>query len=138
MPPVLPREIAQNYGIEVVFAAFPTHISEVMGFYDFDGRKIFVNADDHVNRQTFTIAHELGHALLHIDFREQYQVLLRRPMGAEADPLEKEANHFAAKLLVPKRFLDQYYKIASVSELARLFVVSEEVIRYRLKNEYNL
>lgn len=135
VPPVLPKQLAENYGLDVVFARFPDKWRSVMGFLDFDERKIFVNLDDPPNRQTFTIAHELGHWRLHRPEIEKdrslYKVLLRSPMGAVKDRLEQEANAFAANLLVPLQFLDDYSRVARDSELARLFGVSEEVIRYR-------
>jgi Zn-dependent peptidase ImmA (M78 family) len=141
-PPVLPKEIAQNYGIEVLFADFGGVSNEVSGFFDFSARAIYVNNKDPSTRQGFTIAHELGHFMLHSDLfsrhPEEYKVLLRAPIGGVKDPLEQEANAFAAHLLVPRAFLERYYKVASPKELARLFIVSEEVIRYRLKNEYDL
>jgi Zn-dependent peptidase ImmA (M78 family) len=99
------------------------------------GRIIYVSEKEHPRRQTFTIAHELGHALLHgklfESHPEDYQVLLRTPIGATKDPLEQEANAFAGHLLVPASLLAKYQRIADNSELARLFNVSEDVIRYR-------
>lgn len=135
-PPVAPIEIAQNYGIKVLFADFSEgDVADVSGFYDLNGSAIYVNRAEPARRQTFTIAHELGHALLHRDIfvrhPEEYKVLLRAPIGSERDPLEQEANAFAAHLLVPGDFLERYSKIASNSELARLFNVSEDVIRFR-------
>ena len=135
-PPISPVEIAANNGIKVFFAEFPKQELEVSGFFDFKTNYIYVNKDEPPRRQTFTIAHELGHAILHgklfRSYPEDYKVLLRTPIGASDDPLEKEANAFAAQLLVPKDMLARYGKIASVSELARLFNVSEDVIRFRL------
>lgn len=135
-PPVLPKELAEAYGIVVKFVRLPPNRRDVMGWMDFKSFTIFVNLDDAPNRQTFTIAHELGHYRLHAEEIERepktYKVLLRRPMGAAKDPLEQEANAFAANLLVPKDFLLPFANIASVYELSRLFIVSEEVIRYRL------
>jgi Zn-dependent peptidase ImmA (M78 family) len=135
-PPVLPREIAENYGIKVLFAQFPENLSQVMGFFDFERDQIIVNSTDPANRQTFTIAHELGHAIMHKaylkDNQNAYKVLLRQPMAAQKDPIEQEANSFAANLLVPRKMLEQYHKLAGVRELSRLFIVSEDVIRWRL------
>ena len=78
------------------------------------------------------------HARLFANHPDEYKVLMRAPLGGVKDPLEQEANAFAANLLVPRQFLDRYYRIASSAELARLFIVSEEVIRYRLKLEYDI
>jgi Zn-dependent peptidase ImmA (M78 family) len=138
-PPVPAVEIAKNNGIRVYFAEFPSTQSEVSGFFDFKNNSIYVNRDEPAGRQTFTVAHELGHALLHGKlFRvhpEDYKVLLRAPIRAASDPLEKEANAFAAELLVPEKMLQHYSKIGSIPELARLFNVSEEVIRFRMTYE---
>ncbi len=136
-PPISPREIANSCGIEVSNVIFRLH-KEVAGFFDFKKNKIYVNHEEPYNRQTFTIAHELGHYFLHKELfdkhPEKYQVLLRKPMGAVVDPLEQEANAFAAELLVPKHLLQEYNKSpVSVKLLATIFVVSEDVIRYRLK-----
>jgi len=45
---------------------------------------------------------------------------------------ETEADTFAANLLVPLFMLKEYKDFATERELARLFFVAEEVIRYRL------
>jgi len=50
-----------------------------------------------------------------------------------SDPLEKEANAFAGSILVPMFLLAPIAEFAGVSELARMFAVSEETIEYRLK-----
>jgi Zn-dependent peptidase ImmA (M78 family) len=136
-PPIVPREIAESYGLRVQVVILPEHLQQVAGFIDFSDRTIFVNESDHYNRQTFTIAHEIGHFLLHKDLFDQhpekYNVLLREPIGAATDPIEKEANAFAADLLVPLDLLNLYRKYATEDELAKLFAVSKEVIGYRLK-----
>lgn len=136
-PPVAPREIAESYGLTVQLVELPGDLNEVAGYIDMGGQTISVNAADPYNRKTFTIAHELGHYLLHRELfkqhPERYQVLMRRPIGVETDPLEKEANLFAAELLVPMEFLKLYGRYATPEELADLFAVSREVIGYRLK-----
>jgi Zn-dependent peptidase ImmA (M78 family) len=134
---VAPREIAESYGLSVQLVELPGDLNAVAGYIDLGDQVISVNAADPYNRKTFTIAHELGHYLLHRELfkqhPERYQVLLRRPIAVETDPLEKEANVFAAELLVPMAFLKLYGKYATPDELADLFAVSREVIGYRLK-----
>jgi len=141
-PPIKPRPIAIAYGLRVLFAGFPESIENISGLYDVRTNEIIVNREDPASRQTFTIAHELGHFLLHKElyerYPEDYRVLSRAPIRASKDPLEQEANAFAAHLLVPRKFLDQYRDIADSRELSRLFIVSEEVIRYRLQLEYGI
>jgi len=141
-PPVSPIEISQNYAIKVLFANFSEEFSAISGLLDIkniNDMSIYVNRAEPPRRQTFTIAHELGHALLHAKLfsshPEEYKVLLRTPLGSSNDPLEQEANAFAAHLLVPGPFLEKYSRIATDIELARLFNVSDDVIRFRKANE---
>lgn len=135
-PPVPVREIVEREGVDVVFARFNTLHRDVAGFTDFRGAKIYVNMEDGLNRQTFTIAHEFGHWVLHRTLFDanprQYNILLRRPRGPNTDPLEKEANAFAAELLVPMNLLHEVKDYLSLSDMANLFAVSEEVIQHRL------
>jgi Zn-dependent peptidase ImmA (M78 family) len=136
-PPVIPREMAESYGLRVEVMELPSDLMRVAGFIDFNQSKIFINSADHYNRQAFTIAHELGHFLMHKDLFEKhpqrYKVLLRMPLGSENDAIEQEANAFAAELLVPLKMIRRYRQYATEDDLAKLFAVSPEVIRYRLK-----
>ena len=83
--------------------------------------QIWVNADEAVQwppRRRFTIAHELGHWVLH---RTGQQALFCRqgvvdpedkPANTRAPiPVtEQEANAFAAALLMPARLIERYYR----------------------------
>jgi Zn-dependent peptidase ImmA (M78 family) len=108
-PPIPALEIAESQGIDVVFDTFDAYKATMAGFCDFSARKIYVNSEDHVNRQNFTIAHELGHWILHREYFLQepskYTILPRFQSPNKGDPFEQEANCFAANLLVPKRLL---------------------------------
>lgn len=72
---------------------------------------IGVNAEQSETRKRFTIAHELGHFILH----NQKMTINRRPIqfrdarseeGIHED--EIEANHFAACILLPKEKVESY------------------------------
>ena len=134
-PPVRIDQIVQNYGLTVVEASFAHPHESVAGFIDFESKQIVVNAADPLNRRIFTAAHELGHWLLHrpvIEKNPDIAILSRVALRqADKDPLEQEANSFAANLLVPKEFLDPV-KEAPIAALADIFGVSTEVIGYRL------
>ncbi|WP_205521377.1 ImmA/IrrE family metallo-endopeptidase [Phaeobacter sp. LSS9] len=136
-PPVNPVEVARNMGVEVRFVGFNEDFQNVSGFYDPDENAIYVNKDEFPLRQTFTIAHELGHALLHRDWAmgEDYRVLMRDDETDHGEPHEKEANAFAAHLLVPRDMLDEYSSLTP-QDLSRLFAVSLPVIKHRLSFEY--
>ncbi|NVK16331.1 MAG: ImmA/IrrE family metallo-endopeptidase [Rhodobacteraceae bacterium] len=145
--PVDPEKIAEDLGIEVVFANFDDSVADdISGFIDFEvtndndskfKAQIVVNSETSVRRQLFTIAHELGHFLMHRDWAESenYVVLPRSNNYFESSkPAEEiEADAFAADLLVPLSELEKVYKHYDLVELADLFMVSEEVISYRIK-----
>ena len=71
---------------------------------------IFVNAsiEDHEGRYTFTIAHEIGHHVLHKELYDELisdrsQILCREE---KKKPLiEQQADRFAACLMMPRRML---------------------------------
>jgi hypothetical protein len=136
-PPVNPVDVARGLGINVHFVEFEPDFANVSGFYDPDENAIVVNKQEFPLRQTFTIAHELGHALLHREWAasEGYRVLMRDDQTDHGEPHEREANAFAAHLLVPRDVLDKYSGL-SPQDLSRLFAVSVPMIKNRLMFEY--
>lgn len=139
-PPVDVYALAKTYGLEIEQQPFPEKYQHISGFISLSNGspKLFVNDNDSQNRKNFTVAHELGHWLLHKDHLlndPNLAVLFRIPLGTlNQDPLEREANTFAANLLVPKAMLDAYRDDKGQRELAQMFGVSEEVIGYRLEH----
>jgi Zn-dependent peptidase ImmA (M78 family) len=137
-PPVDPIRVSRGVGVTVYFVIFEAGKQNISGFFDCDERAIFVNRDEYPLRQTFTIAHELGHKILHEEWAKSsdYRVLLRDANYQSDDPHEKEANAFAAHLLVPRFLLDQYWQRLNVDQLSTLFAVSVPMIKNRLSFEY--
>jgi len=139
--PVNMEEIAQNYGLRIIELDFGERksLKNVSGYIDPKKKRIFIDKHDDPARKAFTIAHELGHWLLHNDKLEaepgKYAILYRRPLRiSNQDPVEAEANYFAACLLVPHESLtDIRRKTQRVDELARAFGVSTEMMSYRIK-----
>lgn len=137
-PPIPLIDIVNAHGLNILYADFSSipDGNKIAGFMDFKRHRIVVNKDDHPNRQRFTIAHELGHYLLHKEYikdESKYKVLLRQPLrDKNYPPEESEANCFAANLLVPKILLKKYKKYPNTIK-ASLFAVSEDVIKYREK-----
>jgi len=140
-PPVPLIDIVTSYGIDIVYANFSSipKGNEIAGFIDLDRNKIFVNKSDSPSRQRFTIAHEFGHYLLHESYvrdKKRYAVLLRRPLkDLNYSEEEKEANCFAANLLVPNQILSKYKDFPN-GIIASLFAVSEDVVKYNRKRNY--
>ncbi|WP_162236097.1 ImmA/IrrE family metallo-endopeptidase [Devosia sp. Leaf64] len=136
-PPIPVLEIAEQTGVNVVFSDFGKHSDTVAGFCDFEARRLYVNAKDIRTRQLFTMAHELGHWVMHreVFLRDpsRYPVLPRFQSVEASNIFEREANCFAANLLVPKRLLDPV-RNSPVSTLAEVFGVSRAMMENRLKN----
>lgn len=136
MPPIDPERIAEEEGVDVIYADFEEPFNKsVSGFFDLKQNRIVINKDISDNRITFTIAHELAHHQMHQEYIKgaNYKPMPRSNVYLDNKPKEEiEADQFAANLLVPLKMLKRYEKVASVSELASLFFVSEGVIRNRL------
>jgi Zn-dependent peptidase ImmA (M78 family) len=114
-----------------------------------EGNVILVNRDHAHTRQRFTIAHELGHLLLHdgrpviVDHVVRAHVNLRDERSSLAtDREEIDANQFAANLLMPAPFVRELVaKMLTrrtgdsvIPGLAKAFDVSEQAMEYRLIN----
>ena len=138
-PPVNPVQIASQLGVSVHFVVFNGESAGVAGLYDPAQDAILVNAEEAGVRQTFTIAHELGHKVMHEDWAksENYKVLWRDPARQSKDRREQEANAFAANLLMPRQMVKDYRNLP-IPALARLFAVSEQVATYRVQKLYGL
>jgi len=139
-PPVNPIVMAEQLGIHVKFVTFTGNSSGISGYYDCKDDSIYVNADEYPLRQTFTIAHELGHRVLHKDWAESeaYKVLWRDEGRQGRDFREQEANAFAASLLMPKYLLDKYVDRISPPSLSTLFAVSLPAMKVRLSHLYGI
>ncbi|MGX7346869.1 ImmA/IrrE family metallo-endopeptidase [Acetobacter pasteurianus] len=134
-PPIPVREIAEQAGVDVIFSSFGASSEKVAGFCDFQARKLYVNSNDIITRQKFTMAHELGHWILHRTFfesnPEQYRVLPRfhKPVN---NHFEREADVFAANLLAPSALLRPVRGFGAAA-LANIFGVSRTMMELRLK-----
>ena len=155
-PPVSLERIAKICDIEIMYSLYQGDTSGLL-IYDPDGTKtIGVNTFHSATRQRFTIAHELGHATLHLKSRpvsrpdvvidKPGEVLFRDELSSQArDPMEIEANAFAADLLMPASMVKQYFVAqvrrrpeATVEDLvetlAKRFEVSAQAMSFRLMN----
>lgn len=85
---------------------------------------IFTNSCSRLSREIFTLAHEIGHVILHLDtgstFIDNTITLSERSM----DEREQEANFFAACLLMPedsvKKFIEFQIQTSSEKEMSAL------------------
>jgi len=134
-PPVNIHEIAKHEGFEVVYLDWPSGLD---GLLDPAFRKIGLNRNVAPTRLRFTLAHELGHAVLNHNAISDISPDIDHPPEATATlypkHLEQEANAFAGCLLVPKMLLREAVRVHRTPKaLARSFDVSEAVICIRLE-----
>ena len=100
-------------------------------------RRVVLRADEPPARQRFTLAHELGHWVCQVKEGHEAPVYCRAAdVAPTADrALEREANVFAAELLMPEPAVrTEWAKAESAAELAAWFGVSEEAMTWRLYN----
>jgi hypothetical protein len=99
-------------------------------------RRIFLNAAESPQRRRFTLAHELGHWVcqcLEGATASRYCRAEEVGLDVSSKALEREANVFAAELLMPENGVrDRWSRAASTDELARWFGVSAEAMSWRL------
>jgi len=117
-------------------------------YLDSDQAVIGVNTRHHPVRQNFTIAHELGHYLLHdqeqLHVDHEFRFRLRCEVSSQGtDIAEREANLFAATLLMPREFLEADLAKEDFVDLlddeflhglSRKYGVSTQALVNRLKN----
>jgi hypothetical protein len=96
-------------------------------------RRIVVRSDEPEPRRRFTIAHELGHWVcqcLEGDMKPVYCRAEEIGVDPEAKALEREANIFAANLLMPE---SEVRRAHAAGETPR-FGVSDDAMSWRLYN----
>ncbi len=147
-PSVNVEKIAESNNIQINFAELEDDLSGFLIVKNNRGT-IAVNSTHHINRQRFTIAHELGHYFLHANDDKNENVFIDKKVfhrGQSASEgtirMEIEANRFAAELLMPRFMMKE--AVAEVGDdidlsddltilsLANKFNVSEQALTYRL------
>jgi Zn-dependent peptidase ImmA (M78 family) len=145
--PVPVERIAKAQGARIFYKSLDDDMS---GFIYRDQTQTVIGVNTHHApvRQNFTIAHELAHFLLHdqeqLHVDHTFRVRLRSAVSSQGtDEAEREANLFAATLLMPKQFLEadlageEYVDLLDselLRALARKYGVSTEALVNRLKN----
>ena len=153
--PVPVDQIAARYAV-VVRQPLPEDVSGMLVPLAGAGSNarwaIVVNSSDSPKRRRFTIAHELGHLLMHkysaphADGR--VQIRFRNEESATGAVREEiEANQFAAELLMPERYVRAYVSrlrldpfdpaddasaLKKLQELARKLQVSVQAVSIRI------
>ena len=93
------------------------------------GRVIFYDDTTSRGRQRFSVAHELGHVLLHSTDSPTVQ---NREISPADNPIESEANVFASRILAPMCVL-HYLNVQSAEEIAEKCDISIVAARIRFE-----
>ncbi len=144
--PIPVEKIATLLGAQIVYQPFSGEISGVVHRNNDGSAVVGVNSSHSPQRQRFTIAHELGHLLLHADenlhIDENFPIGLRSGISGKAvDEHEIEANQFAAELVMPAHFMHKDIKpligidtVLAIHKLAKRYRVSKEAMSIRLSS----
>jgi Zn-dependent peptidase ImmA (M78 family) len=142
--PVPVEELAQRIGATIHLEPFTGELYGMVHRNQDGTAVIGVNSLDAPTRRRFTIAHEIGHLVLHAD--EALHIDERSPIGLRNeksswgnDPREIQANQFAAALLMPLEQLLRDVAMVkgndieqAVDFLARKYEVSPQAMSFRL------
>jgi hypothetical protein len=139
-PPVRPSAIAADLGIVILRISLGPHIAGQLRRDPIKGGTsgfiIFVNMDDHINRQRFTAAHEIAHFILHRDLIEDGVIDDTMYRSDLPGPYETQANQLAADILMPIRLIKKCRQTnpdLDYIQLAKMFGVSQEAMKIRLQ-----
>jgi Zn-dependent peptidase ImmA (M78 family) len=151
--PVDLNVVAKVLGVSVVERTLDADVSGVL-IVKGNEKHILINQDHHARRKRFTTSHEFGHLVLHdmsndrmivdTDIRVYQRVghagsAAYNQAGSTTTPREeKEANLFAAALMMPAQWLQEAAKElrdddSFVELLAKKFDVSEQACFIRLQ-----
>ncbi len=143
--PVPVEQIARGLGAQITYESFDGEISGML-YRDHGTTVIGVNSRHAATRQRFTVAHEIGHLLMHRGqavFIDRFVRVNWR--DGQSNREEAQANAFAAELLMPRAFVQEEIERALsrrrvvtpqglAGVLAKRFEVSAAAMQYRLIN----
>jgi Zn-dependent peptidase ImmA (M78 family) len=141
--PVPVEQLAVALGAQIKYEPFDGQLSGLL-HRSRDRAVIGINSKHPSVRQRFSIAHELGHLVLHQpDFQidpHAFVAFRDRESSTATDPAEIEANQFAAAVLMPEFLLEKHVKELgpdpdleeAITILAKRFGVSEQAMTIRL------
>lgn len=140
--PVDVTSIAMKLGIKVI----PYDLNEISGILVIENEKATIgfNRSESRVRNRYSIAHEIGHYILHKDKEhlfvdKNFKVMFR---DNKSNKYEREANEFAACLLMPKdQLIIEMKKLdldftdeTNIKILASIFDVSSMAMSFRISN----
>ncbi|WP_332649753.1 ImmA/IrrE family metallo-endopeptidase [Lysinibacillus sp. 54212] len=108
-----PFTLAKLLNIQIFYWDLP---EEIRGFYQYEKRNrfIFINSNLSLEEQLVVCAHELGHALFHKNVNTTF---MSKNTFLSVSKIEREANRFAAELLIPDEDFNEHNNIYDIASL---------------------
>lgn len=124
-----PVTIAYHAGIRIAIVP----LGEISGNYMLIKKKRWIFVNDSIPEDSpmfkVIVAHELGHALLH---RKENCAFIKNKTLLSCSGIEREANRFAATLLITEELLEEYQNCTE-SQFCECTGYPKELIELRLK-----
>lgn len=139
--PVKLGALAKDLGLEVFRSSMKPGISGLIEPSDTaaSGYRIKINRHESVERQRFTLAHEISHYLLHRDYIRNGVIDNTMYRSSLSNKQEIEANKLASKIVMPDAAISELRRKHSgagfdemVHRMARDLRVSEPAMRIKL------
>lgn len=127
--------ILEKHGIAVIYITSTSQKFDAITIYtEKNYPLIILNKNMPNDRKRFSLAHELGHQIMHLPFRYDFEIYER--IRADADSLENEADLFASEFLIPSSesrndLINLNYQ--KLSQLKQYWNVSKRAIVYKAK-----
>jgi len=139
--PVPLKAIADHFGLPVYLSTLQPKISGLIEPFEQAPSKFRIRLNRHepVERQRFTLAHEIAHFLLHRSLIGTGVVDDTMYRSGLSSRREVEANRLAAELCMPRSLVEHHRRLLShldrdqlISEMAKRFRVSKSAMQIRL------
>ena len=120
-----PFTLAKKMNINILYE----NLGTTMGYFNKDCRFRFIHINQSLNEEenTFTCAHELGHAIVHPNVNTPF---LKRHTLFSVDKIEREANTFAVELLLPDNLLQENAE-CSVFNIGKAVGIPDKLIKLK-------
>lgn len=142
----------ESFGVKVYYSDMQSfkNPNDISGYSRVNKKglpEIVVNGNQSEARRRFTIAHELGHVIMHWRWLNQpgqrldgnlQEVLFRKKNYNAADTLrESQANEFAAELLAPLELVKKESEnFHNLSEFQKMFIKSSLANAFKISNQF--
>lgn len=126
-----PIELADALGIKVIYEP----LGDINGYFNTAFRQKFIHINSQLteNRQLFTAAHELGHAILHPKANTPF---LREKTLFSINKFEIEANTFAVNLLITEEAIKEV-KHLTLEQMANYFGIHKNLMALKFGKNFN-